>query len=175
MSSKAYPQNVYLVGMMGAGKTKVGKVLAKRLGFEFVDIDRLIEKEQGMSINDIFTGLGEEGFRDFETEVLLEVSRASEQVVSTGGGVVIREKNRSRIRDTGFSVYLSAPVEVLWKRISEDKGRPLLMVDDPLGVLNAIFKERSELYLQADIVVDTEHLDSDGVAGEIIKQLDQMR
>lgn len=153
MSGK--PENIYLVGLMGAGKTTIGKALAKRLGWRFVDSDHEIEARTGVSIPTIFEIEGEEGFRRRETQVLRELTALPHIVMATGGGVVIAEENRQLLRDNGFVVYLDVSPAQLYERTRHDRNRPLLQVADPLRRLQELLEVRGPYYREvADLVVD---------------------
>lgn len=146
--------SIYLIGMMGAGKSTVGKLLAQELGYSrFFDTDTLIEQlAKGQTINEIFTSVGEEGFREIETQVLAELSSYKKTVISTGGGIVTRQKNWSYLRH-GLIVWLDVPVELLIKRLSEDNTRPLLKDADPETKLRSLLAQRQSLYRQADLQI----------------------
>src|ERR1700758_3868810 len=116
---------------MGAGKTSVGSILAKKLGLDFRDLDKLIQKELEMTIPEIFSRFGEEFFRDVESKALQSVVQRGRQVVATGGGVVLREENWEVMKKEGITIYLKAPAEVLWSRIKYNTSRPLLQVENP--------------------------------------------
>lgn len=147
--------DVYLVGMMGAGKTTVGKKLAKALSFRFVDLDREIEACTGVTIPTIFEIEGETGFRQRESQAL-ERLQGDALVVATGGGVVLDPANRVRMAAGGFVVYLHASAELLHARTRNDKGRPLLQVDDPLARIRDLVEKRDPLYREiADVVVES--------------------
>ena len=147
--------NVYLVGLMGAGKTTIGRSLAKRLGLDFVDSDREIEARTGVSIPTVFEIEGEEGFRKREAQVIADLAGASGQVVATGGGVVLRAENRASMTSSGFVVYLNVPPYTLWERTRHDRNRPLLQVDDPLLKLKELYALRDPFYREvADLVID---------------------
>lgn len=159
---------IFLVGFMGAGKTTVGVILAEKLKVPFLDLDRLIEGTTEKSVEEIFSEHGERFFRKVESEALVEASRKySDVVISTGGGIVLKEENRNFIKRNGISVYLKSGIGELWKRISSDTTRPLLKVDKPYSKAEEILNERSELYAQADYTVDTEGLTPDEVASRI--------
>jgi shikimate kinase len=146
--------NVYLVGMMGAGKTTVGRQLARRLGKTFCDADQEIEARTGVKIPMIFEIEGEAGFRRREAQVLQQLVRETDLVLATGGGVVLDPENRSCLANSGLVVYLSVPPDVLWERTRHDRSRPLLQVRDPRARIGELYLQRDPLYREiADIVI----------------------
>lgn len=145
--------NIYLVGMMGAGKTTVGYLLAQSLGYRFLDTDSLISQAAGKSINDIFVDDGEATFRQLETKVLAEISTYKNLTIATGGGIVINQFNWSYLHH-GIVVWLDVPVEELYNRLQDDRTRPLLQDTDALGKLRSLLEERRPLYANADVHVN---------------------
>jgi shikimate kinase len=148
--------NIIFVGLMGAGKTTVGRTLAKNLKKTFLDTDLEIEKRTGVKIPVIFEMEGEQGFRKRESTVLDELSQRDNVVLATGGGAVLDEHNRALMKQRGLVVYLRADIHDLYMRTRNDKNRPLLQTADPQQKLRQLFEIRDPLYQQvADIVVDT--------------------
>ncbi|MBL4782442.1 MAG: shikimate kinase [Porticoccaceae bacterium] len=146
---------VFLVGPMGAGKTTIGRHLARLLGKSFVDLDLEIEKSCGADIAWIFDVEGEAGFRKREAAMLGEVASRNNMVIATGGGVVLDRENRELLKRNGTVVYLSVDAKVLFKRMQQDTKRPLLQVEDKEAMIEGIVKEREPLYREiADIVFD---------------------
>jgi shikimate kinase len=168
--TKGY-KNIFLIGFMGAGKSSVGKKLAKRLHMGFSDLDEAIEKGLGVTVSEVFSRWGEGFFRDTESRILRSLAQKSGQVIATGGGIVLRECNWETMKKWGITVYLRAPIEVLWSRIEGDASRPLLRVEDPLKRAQELFSERVSLYEKADLIVDTENASPDDVAEDIIEKL----
>lgn len=152
MSSLLQGVNLYLIGMMGAGKTTVGKLLAQHLGYRFLDTDDVISKSVGRSINQVFAQEGEAAFRQLESDVLAQVCAYTHLTIATGGGIVLAQKNWSYLRH-GLVVWLDVPVELLYTRIAEDTTRPLLEDADPKGKLRSLLEERKPLYSQADLKI----------------------
>ena len=152
----ALPENIFLVGLMGAGKSTVGRILSRRLSKRFVDTDHEIEKRNGVTIPVIFEIEGEEGFRRREQEVLADLAQEGGLVLSTGGGIVLKSENRETLRNHGFVVYLNARPELLAERTKHDRTRPLLNVEDPLTRLRELHTVRDPLYREvAHAVVET--------------------
>lgn len=152
----AIPGNIFLVGMMGAGKTSVGRVLAKRLNKVFYDSDHVIEERTGVKIPVIFEIEGEPGFRHRESGVLEELTALDDIVLATGGGAVLAQLNRERLRARGTVVYLRASVKDLLNRTRHDKNRPLLQTADPRARLNELYEMRDPLYREvAHVTIDT--------------------
>ena len=150
------PGNIFLVGLMGAGKTSVGRLLAKRLGKDFYDCDQEIERATGVKIPVIFEIEGEAGFRAREGRMLAELAGRPDIVLATGGGAVLSADNRKLLAGNGVVVYLRAVVADLWQRTRHDRNRPLLKTAEPRAKLEQLFAERDPLYRSvADIVVDT--------------------
>ncbi|MDJ0515310.1 MAG: shikimate kinase [Okeania sp. SIO1H6] len=151
--------NLYLVGMMGAGKTTVGHLLAQQLGYRFLDTDSLISQAAGKSISEIFATEGEAAFRELETNILSEVCSYKKLTIATGGGIVIKPFNWSYLQH-GIVVWLDVPVEVLYSRLQGDRTRPLLQNSNPLAKLQAILEERRPLYANADVNVTVDSQDT---------------
>jgi shikimate kinase len=150
------PGNIFLVGLMGAGKTTVGRLLARRLKLRFFDSDHEIERRCGVSIPLIFEIEGEAGFRAREEQAVAELTAMDGIVLATGGGAVLDVESRQRLAARGTVVYLHAPPADLYERVRHDKNRPLLATADPLARLESLYAERDPLYREvADIVVDT--------------------
>jgi shikimate kinase len=148
--------NIFLVGMMGAGKTTLGKALAQRLGLQFVDLDRILIDRTGVPVATIFEIEGEQGFRKRESLALAETAAGSDRVIATGGGAILAEENRHVMRENGTVVYLRARLESLWERTRHDSSRPLLRTPDPKGTLERLLAERDPLYRDtAHVLVDT--------------------
>ncbi len=150
--------NVYVIGMMGTGKTTIGDLLAQELNYQFFDTDKLIEKVAGKTINEIFTQDGESIFREIETTVLKEVASYSKLAIATGGGIVLKRENWSYLH-YGLVIWLNAPVSVLLSRLMTDNTRPLLHNSDDLRLrLESLLQQRENFYSQADlkINIDTE-------------------
>jgi shikimate kinase len=148
--------NIFLVGMMGAGKTTAGRLLARRLGRRFVDTDHEIEARCGVGIPLIFEIEGEAGFREREARTIEEWTACEDVVLATGGGAVLRADNRRRLAARGLVIYLHAPPEALYRRVRNDRNRPLLATDDPLGRLRELYAVRDPLYREiADLIVET--------------------
>jgi len=148
--------NIFLVGMMGAGKTTAGRLLARRLGRRFVDSDHEIEARCGVGIPLIFEIEGEAGFREREARAIEEFTACEGVVLATGGGAVLRADNRKRLAGRGLVIYLHAPPEALYRRVRSDRNRPLLGTDDPLGRLKELYALRDPLYREiADVIVET--------------------
>lgn len=148
--------NVFLVGMMGSGKTTLGRALAQRLELPFTDTDRVLVDRTGVPVATIFEIEGEEGFRRRESMVLAELAEGDARVVATGGGAVLSAANRELMRAHGTVVYLRARLDHLWERTRHDSSRPLLATPDPRATLAALIQVRDPLYREAaHIVVDT--------------------
>lgn len=148
--------NVFLVGLMGAGKTSVGKLLAKRLGKTFHDSDHVIEARTGVKIPVIFEIEGEHGFRARESSIIDELTALDNIVLATGGGAILSPANREALRSRGTVVYLRAGVDELWNRTRHDRNRPLLQTADPRARLALLHEQRDPLYQEvAHIVLDT--------------------
>ncbi len=158
---------------MGAGKTTIGRLLAKRLHRHFVDCDHEIEARTGVRIPVIFEIEGETGFRRRETQVLDEIAAEKNLVVATGGGIVLAEANRRRLRESGVVIYLRATPEVLHRRTRRDRNRPLLQVDDPLAKLRELYALRDPLYREvADVVIESEDAAASTVAQRIQEEVE---
>ena len=150
------PENIFLVGVMGAGKTTVGRLLAKKLNRTFVDTDVEIEKRCGVPIPMIFEMEGEAGFRKREAQVIDELTKEKNLVLATGGGAVLLPENRKNLKERGTVFYLRANPHELWLRTRNDKGRPLLNNNDPKGTLEKLYAIRDPLYREtAHHVIDT--------------------
>jgi shikimate kinase len=163
--------NIFLVGLMGAGKTTVGKLISRHLGKQFYDSDQEIESRTGVNIPLIFELEGEAGFRRREAVVIEELTKLHDIVLATGGGAVLSKQNREHLSQNGYVVYLRANVTELWHRTRNDKNRPLLQTDDPRVKLKRLFAERDPLYLEiADIVIDT----GEQSVNTIVHQLEEM-
>lgn len=155
-SDSVMPGNIFLVGMMGAGKTSVGRVLAKRMNKVFYDSDHVIEERTGVKIPVIFEIEGEQGFRHRESAVLEELTALDEVVLATGGGAVLARENRESLHNRGTVVYLRASVKDLLNRTRHDKNRPLLQTADPRARLNELYEMRDPLYREvAHVIIDT--------------------
>jgi len=163
--------NIYLVGMMGAGKSAVGRPLAQSLGYRFLDADDAIERVSGRSIAEIFASDGEAGFRDWETAVLGQIATWHSLVVATGGGVVTRPENWGSMRQ-GVVVWLDAPAPLLLERLRRDATpRPLLTAGNPAERLAELLKLRQPLYGQADLRIRQDGADPSGVADQVLAEL----
>ncbi len=164
--------NIFLVGMMGAGKTTLGRALARRLGREFVDSDRVLVERTGVPVATIFEIEGEEGFRRRESGVLQELCARDRCVIATGGGVVLTEANRDLMRTSGTVGYLKARLESLWERTRHDSTRPLLATPDPRARLAELLAEREPLYRQtAHVVVETGQQSPATAVGRVLAAL----
>ena len=166
--------NIYLVGLMGAGKTTVGRKLAGLLGRDFVDLDQALETRTGVSIAHIFEVEGELGFRNRETALLQETAQRSQCVVSTGGGVVMRPENCEAMANSGQVVYLKASLNLLWSRLKDCQKRPLLQTENPKQKIKDLLVERDPVYTRvADLVVDVSAESSKKMAVKIKEMLDK--
>ena len=161
--------NYILIGMPGSGKTTIGKLLARRLNYGFVDMDSLIEELEGVSIRDIFALKGESYFRELETRVINTLSGAENKILSTGGGTFENEENRAMLKTLGKVIYLYSAPEVLYERLKGDTYRPLLQVDNPQEEIKKLFDSRESNYRLADCVIDSSNLDTYNVVDEIIR------
>ncbi len=142
--------NLYLVGMMGSGKSTIGDLIATELGYNFVDTDAVISQVTKQSINQLFAEVGEAEFRQIETQVLAQVCAYTNLAIATGGGIVTQQKNWSYLH-YGLIVWLDVPIELLYERLKADTTRPLLQSTDPLQTLQSIFQQRQAFYSQADL------------------------
>lgn len=166
--------SIVLVGLPGAGKTTVGRHLARRLKCTFVDSDQVIEDRLGCSIRDYFTREGEDAFRNVEQDVIDELTlRQVDQVISTGGGAVLRPLNRQRLHERGRVVYLRSYPEELFRRLRNDTSRPLLQVSDPMARLRELFEARDPLYKDtAHFVMETGRPSVPTLVNMIVMQLE---
>lgn len=164
--------NIFLVGLMGAGKSTIGRQLARELGKQFRDSDSEIEKRTGVSIDVIFDIEGEQGFRRRETRMLKELVEERGIVLATGGGAVLASDNRQLLRDNGLIIYLKASAEHLAGRVKLDRRRPLLQTGDKLAKIRELMTQREPVYQQlADMVVETNNRSIPRVVREISKMI----
>ena len=160
-----------LIGLMGAGKTAIGRRLATRLGLEFVDADNEIESAAGKSISDIFSDHGEDHFRDGERKVITRLLGSGPQVLATGGGAYMNDETRNTIADYGISVWLKGDLNVLMERVVRRDHRPLLKTGDPKAVMKRLMDERYPVYASADITVQSRDVPHEVIVTEIMNAL----
>ncbi|MDP4021010.1 shikimate kinase [Methylobacterium sp. NEAU 140] len=166
------PRSIVLVGLMGAGKSTVGRRLASRLGLIFKDADHEIEAAAGLTIPDIFAIYGEPSFRDGEERVIARLLRAGPLVLATGGGAFMRDATRARIAESGVSVWLKAELDVLMRRVRKRANRPLLQTEDPEETMRALMALRHPVYADADVVVLSRDVSHDRVVQDVMEALD---
>jgi shikimate kinase len=161
--------NIVITGFMCTGKTSVGKLLAEKLGYQFVDTDDLIEQRVGMKISDIFAVYGEPYFRDVETEVVKEVAKKDKFVISTGGGVVLRKVNMDELRKNGIIVNLTAKPETIYNRLKNQPGvRPLLNKPEPMNEIIKLLSQREEYYKNCDLRIETDNFTVEQIVQQIL-------
>ncbi|MFQ5626867.1 MAG: shikimate kinase [Methyloligellaceae bacterium] len=163
--------SVVLIGLMGAGKTAIGRRLAARLRIAFVDADTEIERAAGKSISDIFADHGEAHFRDGERKVIARLLASGPQVLATGGGAYMNEKIRETVAKRGISVWLKAELNILMERVGRRDHRPLLKTSDPKKVMKRLMDERHPVYANADITVESRDVPHDVIVSEIMNAL----
>jgi shikimate kinase len=164
-------ENIYLIGLMGAGKTTIGRQLAKALAVPFYDSDKAIEESTGVDIPTIFEFEGEEGFRGREQKMIEKLTQIKGIVLATGGGVILREENRKMLKNNGYIVYLQCSVDRILERTRRDTQRPLLKTENPKERLQNLFEQRQALYLScADFKIDTGILKTKTVVSRILEE-----
>lgn len=164
-------RSLVLVGMMGAGKSSIGRKLAAKLGLPFVDADVEIERAAGMSITEIFAKHGEPYFRAGETRVIARLLDGGPQVLATGGGAFMNAETRAAIRAKGISVWLKADFDVLMRRIKRRNDRPMLKTDNPAETLKQLLEEREPVYAEADVTVHSREVPHETIIAEILAAL----
>ncbi len=162
-------RNLILVGLMGAGKSSVGRIVAHQLGIPFVDSDAEIERVSRMSIGELFAAYGEEEFRSLETRVMKRLLKNGPRVVSTGGGAFINDRTRKHIKKGGVSVWLKADLDVLWERVNKRDTRPLLKTENPKQTLENLMNARYPVYELADLTVLSRDVRKELMAEEVLK------
>jgi shikimate kinase len=172
-----YPdRNVVLIGFMGSGKSSVGRELARRWGFRFLDTDSIIRNQHGVSIAEIFSVFGESFFRDQEFATLTKLLRCHRSVIATGGGIVIQPRNAILLSKLGTTIWLRADQATIFERVSRNKNRPLLQTDNPEATIARLLAERAPLYESAaDLIVDSSGLSHHEVAERIIAGLKSLQ
>lgn len=167
--------NIILIGFMGSGKSAVGIKLSYRLRHAMEDTDKLIEKEEGRTISEIFATDGEAYFRNLETECLKKlIQTANQKIISVGGGLPIREENHALLKKLGTVVYLRAKAETIYERVKHDTSRPLLQGDDPKGKIQTLMAQRADIYEKAsDIIIDVDDKDFDTIIDEIVRAVSE--
>lgn len=167
-------ENIYLIGLMGAGKTTIGRQLATSLRLPFYDSDKAIEEQTGVDIPTIFEYEGEEGFRTREQNMIQELTQMDGIVLATGGGAILSEKNRNVLTENGFVVYLQCSVDKILQRTKRDSQRPLLNTSDPRERIETLFAERDEYYLTcADYTIETSVMQSKAVVQSILNEYNE--
>lgn len=164
-------RSIVLIGMMGAGKSSIGRRLAARLNLPFVDADTEIEAAAGMTIPEIFAAHGEPYFRAGEARVIARLLEGGPQVLATGGGAFMNADTRAAIRAKGISIWLKAPFEILFKRIKRRNDRPLLAGDDPAETLRRLIAERYPVYAEADITAESRDVPHETIVNEVVELL----
>ncbi len=166
-------RSIVLVGLMGCGKSSIGKRLAARLGMPFIDADEEIEKAAGKTINDIFAEHGEAHFRDGERKVIARLLAAGPQVLATGGGAYMNAETRSRIHGDGIAVWLKADLPILMRRVLKRDTRPLLRNGNPEATMRALIEARYPVYAEADLTVESRDEPHDVIVAELASRLAQ--
>jgi shikimate kinase len=164
-------RSIVLIGMMGAGKSTIGRRLSTRLGLPFLDADAEIEAAAGMSIPDIFESRGEADFRDGEVRVIARLLENGPAVVATGGGAIMRQETRDRIRDKAVSIWLKVDSDVIMRRVKRRSDRPLLQTADPEATVERLIREREPVYRQADVTVWSRDVPHEKIVDESIEAL----
>jgi shikimate kinase len=159
--------NIVLVGFMGTGKSTVGRFLAEKLNWEFVDTDHYIEKQEGISVAELFTKQGEAFFRKIETQAILEIMRKTDQIIATGGGAILAEENRKSLKANGFVVALTASVETIVQRVGGDRNRPLLQ-GKANEIVPRLMQQRKHAYDFADFTISTDRLRIEFIAQRLL-------
>jgi len=168
-------KNIIMVGFMGSGKTTVGRILAKKLGYEFFDTDKYIEKKEGMTITEIFAQKGEPWFRNLELQVAREISESENKVIGTGGGMVKNDEIMRLLKAGGIVVYLKASAGKIAYNLRNDNSRPLLAGEDKFAKIKSLLAQREHLYIKAaDITINTDRRVPKKVALDIIDKLEGM-
>lgn len=163
--------NIVLCGFMATGKSSVGRMLANRMSYEFLDMDAAIEKEEGVSIPQIFALRGEPVFRALETRMVERMADAQGLIIATGGGTIVNPKNLEKLKSCGVVVTLTADIPTILQRAGSGEDRPLLQAEDRVERIKSLLQQRASAYAQADIVVDTSSLTIEEVAQQIIGRL----
>lgn len=166
--------NIVITGFMGTGKTVVGKELARRLNFKYIDTDDIIEERTKMKISEIFEKYGEKYFRDIETKVAKEVGKYDKHVISTGGGIVLRKENMQSLEENGIIVNLRASPETIYQRTLPTKGsRPLLNKPEPMKEIIKLLKYREPFYKRCHLMIKTDNLDVNSIVNKILNFINE--
>ena len=169
--AKLGKRNVIFVGLMGAGKSAIGRLVAQQLRVPFIDTDVEIERVSRMTIAELFAAYGEDEFRALETRVIKRLLRGGPKVVSTGGGAFINDNTRRHIKRGGISMWLKADLEVLWERVNKRDHRPLLKTENPKATLQALMEKRYPLYEQADITILSRDVRKEIIVNEVLEAI----
>jgi shikimate kinase len=164
-------RSIVLVGLMGAGKSTIGRRLAQKLDLAFVDADAEIEQAAGKSVQDIFRDHGEVSFREGERRVIARLLESGPQVLATGGGAFMTEETRNNISRRGIAVWLKADIALLMKRVRRRDNRPLLKADNPEEVMQTLIEQRYPVYSQADIIVESRDVPHSSIVSDVIRAL----
>jgi len=164
-------RSIVLVGIMGVGKSTIGKKLSQYLDIPFVDADKEIEKAAGMSVEDIFDQFGEDAFRSGEKKVIKRLMGEGQKILATGGGAFMNEEIRTDIAEDGVSVWLNADLDILMKRVQRRANRPLLKTEDPEATMKALLDERNPVYALSDVHIESRTVSRDVIAGEVVDML----
>lgn len=161
-------RNLVFIGLMGAGKSVIGRLVAQQLSLPFIDTDAEIERVSRMTISELFASYGETEFRALETRVIERLLKGGPRVISTGGGAFINERTRSVIKRGGVSVWLRADLEVLWERVNKRDHRPLLKTENPKQTLENLMNQRYPIYAESDLTVESRDVRKEAVVNEVL-------
>lgn len=167
-------RNLVLIGLMGAGKSAIGRLTAQALGIPFIDSDHEIERVSRMSITDLFAAYGEAEFRALETRVIKRLLRSGPRVVSTGGGAYINDATRKHIKRGGLTVWLKADLDILWERVNKRDTRPLLKTENPRQTLENLMNARYPIYAEADLIVLSRDVKKETMVEEVLAAISSL-